>query len=187
MFSKIRRWWKYSNVRYFHRDFITGIKNIRFFWRVVWRFQPYDSSFQMRLLARSLEPLADELEFKGLEVKVSRMKKVAKIRRAIEILNRQADANYIELAEQQLGYEVDISAPIFEAAPEEIQKKNTAVFNLSDKLDQQEWAELFTILRGQNHDEYVMLLDRTKQHNKQVPNDLWERWFDGSGMKGWWD
>lgn len=180
-----QRWyWKtFDFIRY---DLPNGIKNIFFFWKVIWNFRSWDSSFQMRVLARSLEPLADCLET-GNEVEETRLKKVAKIRRAVEILNRQGDDDYIALAEEKLGYLVD-SAYMFNETPVEIAKANSAIFKLTDELEKAEWDELFEILKGQNHSEYSALLeeDKNKEDNDRC-EDLWTNWFNGSGMKHWWD
>lgn len=181
--SNRNRWyWKtWDFIRY---DFPNGIKNIFFFWRVIWKFRRWDSSFQLMILAKSLEPLADCLEI-GNEVEETRLKKVAKIRRAIEILNRQGNGDYIEYAEEKLGYEVDSSC-LFGETPVEIAKANSKVFNLADELESAEWNELWEILKGQDHSEYVGLLDEDKKKDVR-DEDLWYNWYNGSGMKHWWD
>ena len=49
-----------------------------------------------------------------------------------------------------------------------------------------EWDELFKILKGQDYKEYRKLVKLDKK--KEIKNDnLWDEWFDGSGIKGWWD
>lgn len=179
-----RRTWYWKILDFIRYDLPNGIKNIFFFWRVIWNFRGWDSSFQMRVLARSLEPLAKCLET-GNEVEVTRLRKVEKIRRAIEILNLQAKDDYIELAEKKLGYEVDCSS-IFLETPLEISEANSVIFKLSDELERSEWEELFHILKGQDHNEYVKLADSDQEKEDRDP-DLWENWYDGSGLKHWWD
>lgn len=191
MANRERWYWKtWDFIKY---DVPNGIKNIFFFWKVIWRYRSWDSSFQMRILARSLEQLANTLEHHGSEVEEPRLKKVAKIRRAIEILNRQADDNYIELAEETLGYEVNLSHSIFGDKPEDtepvkIKEMNSKIYDLSSELEDREWKELWTIFNGQEHSHYIMLLDKAKSQNVDLKTeDLWDKWFDGTGMKGWWD
>lgn len=181
--SNRNRWyWKtWDFIRY---DFPNGIKNIFFFWGVIWKFRKWDSSFQLLILAKSLEPLADCLET-GNEVEETRLKKVAKIRRAIEILNRQGNGDYIEYAEEKLGYEVDSSC-LFRETRVEIAKANSKIFNLADELESSEWNELWEIFKGQDHSEYAGLLDEDKKKDVR-DEDLWYNWYNGSGMKYWWD
>ena len=74
-----RERWYWKTWDFFRYDLPKGIKNIFFFWRVIWNYRSWDSSFQMRIFARSLEPLAHTLEYHGMEVDGPRLKKVAKI------------------------------------------------------------------------------------------------------------
>lgn len=185
-----RQKWYWQTWDFLRYDLPNGVKNIFFFWKVIWRYRSWDSSFQMRILARSLEPLAHTLEHHGNEVDGPRLKKVVKIKRAIEILKRQADDNYIELAEETLKYEVDLTYSIFgdkseDACPDIIKKMNSKIYDLSSELEEKEWQELWTIFKGQEHSHYVMLVDKAKAD--LASEDLWNKWFDGSGMKGWWD
>jgi hypothetical protein len=57
--------------------------------------------------------------------------------------------------------------------PEE-KEHNRKVFARAREIEQQEWDELFQILKGQDYTTF----DNNKDWNKQ---------FDGSGIKGWWD
>jgi hypothetical protein len=179
-----RRSWYWKILDFIQYDLPNGIKNIFFFWRVIWNFRGWDSSFQMRLLARSLEPLAKCLET-GNEIDVTRLRKVAKIKRAIEILNYQANDDYIELAEKEIGYETNTSH-IFEDEPEDIAKLNRAIYKLSDTLSKDHWNELFHILKGQDHNEFISLCNKDEEDKLDTP-DLWENWYDGSGLAHWWD
>jgi len=185
--------WYWKTWDFFRYDLHNGIKNIFFFWKVIWRYRSWDSSFQMRILARSLEPLSHTLEYHGNEVDEPRLKKVAKIKRAIEILNRQANDDYIKLAEEKLGYDVDLTHSIFgdkseSEEPAEIKEMNRKIYDLSHELEEKEWKELWKIFEGQEHSHYVMLLDKAKANNVDLQSeDLWNKWFDGSGMRGWWD
>ena len=42
--------------------------------------------------------------------------------------------------------------------------------------EEQEWEELWQIMKGQKHSEFRKLKDVA-----------WEDWFDGTGMNTWWD
>ncbi len=184
--------WYQKTWDFFRYDLPKGFKNIFFFWSVIWKFRPWDSGFQLMILARSLEPLAYHLEHYGNEVDTPRLKKVAKIKRAIEILSRQANDDYIDLAEETLGYEVNLKYGIFgdsqNEEPIEVTEENKKIFDLASELKKEEWKELFRILEGQEHSHYTMLLDKAKSQNVDLKSeDVWDKWFDGSGMHGWWD
>jgi hypothetical protein len=170
-------------------------KNLWFFRKELFEYRRWDYTFNLNLFRRSLEGTVDYIEIKGWEIDSSRLKKVAKMRRAIEILNNIDTHPYIEMAESKLG---KLSKMNFEFEPlpdnpelyrlkdsesEDERKHNRSVYDLSDQLENDEWNELWTILRGQDVKEYKTLTD-----SKEVKNGFeWDEWFDGSGMNHWWD
>ena len=170
-------------------------KNVWFFRKEMWRFRSWDYSFNLQLLSRSLEKTVHTIEYYGMEVDSSRMKKVQKIKRAIELMNNLRTDSYIEMAEKELGElkSIDFNFEPTEDNPElfqlvdsdvEEREHNRKVFILSDKIESDEWKELFSILKGQDIEEYRKLFDSASDDEKR---DLWDKWFDGSGMKHWWD
>ena len=183
MVKRERWYWKtWDFLRY---DIPKGIKNIIFFRKVVWNFRPWDHTYNLGIFAKSLEPLRDSIK-NGYEVDVTRLKKVAKIERAIEILNNITEDKYTDIAEAQLGYEVNNEFIFRNDESEEIEEENRKIYDLSREIEDKEWKELWTILQGQDHSHYVMLLDRMSQEQKKN-EDIWGNWYDGSGMGHWWN
>ena len=65
-------------------------------------------------------------------------------------------------------------------------KHNRKVYERSDEIEELEWIELWSILKGQDHKEYIKLHEEDEL--KEIKNDnLWNEWFNGSGIKTWWD
>jgi hypothetical protein len=182
--NKRERWyWKTFN--FFRYDLPKGIKNIIFFWKVIWNFRPWDHTYNLRILARSLEPLRDSI-INGMEVDGPRLKKVAKMERAIEILNNITEDKYTDIAEEKLGYLVNVEYTFRDDEPKEVKEANRKIYDLSREIEEKEWKELWTIFQGQEHSQYVMWLDRVKEERgKNV--DIWNDWYDGSGMAHWWN
>ena len=102
------------------------------------------------------------------------------MRRLKWLLDNMEDHNYIEQAEKELGklfHEPMIFKPI-EDMPDyyemvsnlnpEQELHNSNVYNLSRKLEEQQWNEIMEILKGNT------ILD-------------WERDFNGNGIKNWWN
>ena len=166
-------------------DIPNGVRNIIFFRKEIWNFRPWDHIYNLRIFAKSLEPLRDSIKG-GYEVDITRLKKVEKIERAIEILNNITEDKYINIAESQLGYEVNTDYIFDNDEPENIKEANGKIYDLSREIEKREWKELWTIFQGQEHSHYVMLLDKitTKQRKKE---DVWNNWYDGSGIGHWWD
>jgi hypothetical protein len=71
-------------------------------------------------------------------------------------------------------------------SPEE-KRHNRKVYNRAREIEEQEWKELFTILQGQNHKEYNRLYKKARTEGMRDDKDLWNNWFNGTGLKGWWD
>lgn len=130
--------------------------------------------------------MANNLEVKGNEIEEVKMKKVEKIRRAVQLLNHFRDDDFIELAETELGAELvtnyefvkikdSDNYEMVDLAPEEDQEMNKKIFERSRQLEEQYWSELWDILKGnQNYEDFDKDVDFYKQ-------------FNGTGMRGWWD
>jgi hypothetical protein len=167
-------------------EFITrGLPN---FFKNIWRFrkelynhQWWDYHFTLEMLYRSLTIMVNKLELEGIEEDDSRMKKVGKIYRALELIKHKLDNDYVNRAEMELG-EITYKPIRFEPVegsdglfsledddtPEE--KKHIAkVFKRAKEIEEVEWKELWEIFKG------------TKFSKKFG----WA--YDGSDMRGWWD
>jgi hypothetical protein len=172
-------------------------ENLWFFRKSLWEFRSWDYSFNLQMLGRSLEKTVNTIEYHGHEVDDSRMKKVQKIKRVIELLGHLRSDSYIEMAEKELGKIKDIDwnfeevkdnpdlFQMIESNPEETEH-NRKIYNRADEIEKEEWKEIWKILEGQDHSDYVKLLESTSEEDKRK-TDLWYKWFDGSGMKHWWD
>ena len=186
-------WW-YKTYSLFRYDLPRFFKNIWKFRKGLWNHYWFDHHGTLRFLEIGLTDMADRIEKDGMEVDSSRLKKVAKMRRAIELIKNYNEDNYIEMAEKELG-ELVLHEWEFESVEgkpgysrlvdndtEEEKDHNRKVFERAHEIEENEWNELFTILKGRPSPEFQMFLD--KSENKE---SAWDNWFDGSGMRGWWD
>ena len=183
--SMHQTWW-YKTYEVFRYKIPMFFENIWFFRKELWRFRSWDYTFNLMMLSRSLEKTVHTLEFHGWEIEETKIKKVEKIKRVIEIIKSLDESNYIKRAEDQIG---ELRGVEFwenkEDTPED-KEHNKKVFDLSTQIENDEWEELFNILKGQDHKEYGKLLETQSEEDKWK-TDLWTKWFNGSGMKHWWD
>lgn len=166
--SKYDRWYNvlWRVVRYNIPNFF---KNIWYFKKELYDFEAWDYRFNLDLFQRSLEATADYLEHSGIEINESRMKKVAKMRRVIELLKKDREGNWVEEAEAELGALQNdewTTHRYRESTPEE-KEHNSNVFLRANELEKQDWDELWDIIKGKESTSY-------EDH-------------DGSNMKSWWD
>jgi hypothetical protein len=167
-------------------EFITrGLPN---FFKNIWRFrkelynhQWWDYHFTLEMLYRSLTIMVNKLELEGIEEDESRMKKVGKIYRALELIKHKLDDDYVSRAEMELG-EISYRPIRFEPVeggeglysmvdddtPSE-RKHTSKVFKRAKEIEEVEWKELWEIFKG------------TKFSKKFG----WA--YDGSDMRHWWD
>lgn len=184
--SRHQTWW-YKTYEVFRYKIPMFLENLWYFRKELWSFRSWDYTFNLRLLSRSLEKTVNTLEFHGSEIDITRMKKVVKIKRVIEIIKNINEGNYISKAENELG-ELKNSDWLWNNIEDtdEEREHNRKVFDLSNKIEIDEWNELWRILEGQNHDEFKKIYESTPDEEKHN-QDLWNNWFDGSGIKHWWD
>ena len=142
--------------------------------------------------------MSDNLEKHGNEIDLPRFKKVAAMRRAIELIRNYNEDLYIEMAEAELGEVIhydwefeDIEdkpgySRLVDKETEEEKAHNRKVFERSREIGEQEWKELWRILQGQDHKEYQKISESLTE-GEHKDEDHYHKWFDGTGLRGWWD
>jgi hypothetical protein len=186
--SRHQTWW-YKTYEFFRRDLPYFLENIWFFRKELYYFRSWDYSYNLDLFRRSLEKTVDTVENYGHEVDESRLKKVEKMKRAIHLLKRVKEDEYIRDAEKELG-KIMNTGWFFDGNDredtEEEKIHNRNVFNRAQELQNSEWNELWSIIRGQDVYEYGKIYNSKTEEEKREES-VWNDWFDGSGMKSWWD
>ena len=178
-------WW-YKTYNLFRRDIPNFVKNVWRFRKPLWNHNWWDNHASLEFLQVSLTHMADNIEKYGNEIDGPRLKKVEKMRRASQLIQNYINDSYSEMAESELGELIlhdwefeDIpdkpgfSRLVDKETPEE-KEHNTKVFKRAHEIESQEWNELFEILKGQDVNKFDKDYD-------------WEKQFDGSGLKYWWD
>ena len=188
----------YKFYDFFRRDIGRFVKNVWRFRKALANHYWWDHHGTLMFLETGLTHMSDNLAVKGMEVEEPRMKKVAAMRRAVQLIKNYNESNYIEMAEAELGpiFHLDwefeevpdkpgFSRLVDKDSPKE-KKHNRKVFNRSREIEEQEWKELWDILKGQNHAEFKKIVKRATEEEKNS-RDLWNEWYNGTGLNGWWD
>lgn len=177
--------WIYKLYSFFKRDLWQFFANIYRFRQVLWNHRWWDYHFTLEAMKTSLQIMEKGLREKGIEEDVSRLKKVEKIQRVIQIIDNKARLDFVEMAEKELGPLSDrewefedlgdgTSRLIDNETPEE-KEHARLVFARATELEREEWKELWRIIEGPDYTQY----DSEKED--------WNTWFDGSGLESWWD
>lgn len=165
--------WKIEKIWDFFRYNIPNfIKNIFGFRKELWNWRSWDYSYSLEIFAKSLKELGKTLD-NGMEIDETRIPKVKNINRAVELLQYHINDEFLELAEKQLNkkFNVDYSteklpppedeySELIDNTSERQTKINNEIINLSSKIEEETWNELFDILKGSDNN---------------------------TGIKSWWD
>lgn len=161
-------------------------KNIWIFRKALAKYEWWDHHGVLMFIETGCLHMAKHVEVKGLEIEESRFKKVAAMRRLAELIRNYNEDRYIEMAESELGdvilgntrfVPVEDSEELFtmeDDLTEDQNAHNRKVYNRADEIEAAEWEEIHHLLKGQDY----CLFDKKISFEKQ---------FDGSGIKNWWD
>ena len=64
---------------------------------------------------------------------------------------------------------------------------NSKVFKRGREIEESEWKELWLIIQGQDITEFSSRTQKIKDSEPQDEMHSYTDWFDGSGIRGWWD
>lgn len=133
------KWYKFKFWQHKYYDLKRGIKNLIAYYKVVFNIHPYngDSTFYS-LTKLSLERLLEWIE-NGHEIDETRLPKVKDIKRTIELLNNFIEDNFTERCGWKFD-ETNIFVPVT--------KENREALNKSYKLQEDEFNELFNLLKN---------------------------------------
>ena len=173
--------------RFLFRDLPNFFKNIYKFRKALWRHHWWDYSGSLHFLEIAVEDIAKNIKKKGIEVEHSRMKKVDKMKRLVEILKNKREDRYFDIVEKEMNYEpfhneikfvpTEENPNLYELvdySSEEEKELNRKYYDRVNELEELEWNELWEILKGQDYSKFEKEKD-------------WDNQFDGSGIRNWWD
>jgi len=192
-----RQKWYWKTWDFLRYDMPRFFRNLWMFRKDLYNYRWYSGqNAVLPFMKTALTDMADKIDKRGWEVEHSKSKKLDKMRRAAYLMERFIEEDFIELAEQELGKLV-IYGFEFEEVPDkpgysrlvdketpEEKEHNSNVFARSREIEDQMWAELWTILKGQEYSDFDKIKGDTKMKEQ---DDLYNNWFDGSGLRGWWD
>lgn len=91
VFDKIRLWWNFD-ARYYHKDFIQGVKNLWKWFPVIWRDRDWDTSFIYEIIKVKLNNQADYIGGKNRHTRAKRDAELMKL--CSRLIQRCQDDHY---------------------------------------------------------------------------------------------
>ena len=190
-----RERWYWKTWDFLRHDMPRFFKNLWMFRKDLYNYRWYSGhNAVLPFMQTAIMDMAAKIDKYGLEVEHSKSKKVMKMWRAAKLMQHFMDDDFIELAEKELG-DLVLHGWEFEPVPDkegyvrlvdkdtdEEKEHNRKVFERAREIEEKMWAELWTILEGQKRSHFDVYQDKSKN-----PEKAWDNWFDGSGLRGWWD
>jgi len=192
-----RQRWYWKTWDFLKYDMPNFFKNLWMFRKDLYNYRWYSGqNAVLPFMKTSLVDMAAKIDERGIEVEHSKSKKLDKMRRAAYLMERFIEDDFLELAEKELG-EVVCYGFNFEPVPDkpgysrivdketpEEKEHNSKVFARAHEIQEQMWVELWAIIKGQDYSDFDKIKGNTKRKEQ---DDLYNNWFDGSGLRGWWD
>jgi hypothetical protein len=197
-------WW-YKTYSFLRWDVWYFLSNIWKFRKELYEHRWWDYHFTLQMLYRSIAIMEKGMH-DGLEIRESRDKKIQKMQRLMELLDNKINDKCIEIAEKELGYEMIMREWKFEeidrtdsngeklyqmidTETDEERELNRKILDKTSEIEEMQWNEIWEILKGKNFgDGSNKLMDVMQEKSTIDTNEHdWNDWFDGTGLRGWWD
>lgn len=194
-----RERWHWKVWEFIRHDMPRFFKNIWIFRKALYSFRWYGGQHAvLPFMETAVTEIANKVESRGNEVKSSADKKIAKMRRASEIMKLFIADDFVELAEKELGKIVHHKwefepiegkegfSRLKDQDTEEEKEHNSKVFARAHEIEENLWKELWETLEGQDYTKFEKPPVEIESDNDKS-YEHWQEQFDGSGLRGWWD
>lgn len=164
--------WK--RIRNFWYDFKWSIKNQIKFRKIVSKFRPWDYNCLLEMFAFQLKQLHDQIELRGMEIDETRLPKLEKMKRTLEILKNLEEDNY----EDRCGYDPKARKINFKKLSDEELKE-------IGQENQELYEMTFDLNEGyENYDVLKIFMGANELKKKE-----WDELFEilKNNLEGWWD
>ena len=187
MINRERWYWKLWDL--FRYDIPRFFRNLWLFRKNLWNHTWYNGdSSVLPWVKTAVDDMAWRIEKYGHEVEESRMKKVVKMRRLSYLIDVCVKDEFIDEAEKELGFKYVYYPFEFEEVlgndkvytlkqnetPED-KENNSKLLNRSHEIQKEYWEEICAIIKGPDYD--VM----------RASEEDWDKLYDGSDLRAWWD
>ena len=187
MINRERWHWKLWDL--FRYDIPRFFRNLWLFRKNLWNHTWYNGdSSVLPWVKTAVDDMAWRIEKYGHEVEESRMKKVVKMRRLSYLIDVCVKDEFIDEAEKELGFKYVYYPFEFEEVlgndkvytlkqnetPED-KENNSKLLNRSHEIQKEYWEEICAIIKGPDYDAM------------RASDEDWDKLYDGSDLRAWWD
>ena len=184
-----RQRWYWKTWDFFRYDIPRFFRNLWLFRKNLWNHTWYNGDGSiLPWVKTAVDDMAWRIEKYGHEVDKSRLKKVAKMRRLSYLIDVCVNDTFIEEAEKELGIEMiyhdwefipvegrEDSYELLDKDTPEEKENNNKIIKRAHEIQKEYWEELCSIIKGPDYDAM------------RVSNEDWDKLYDGSDLRAWWD
>jgi hypothetical protein len=191
-----RERWFWKTWEFFRYDLKRFFRNLWLFRKDLYNYRWYGGQHAVLPFMRTaISDIAENVDKRGNEVRHSAEKKIKMMHRASWIMQRFIDDDFVDLAENEIGQTLphrkfefeeteDGKFRLVDNETDEEKELSRKIFDRSRELEEELWKELWTILEGQDYKKFKEAPEGT---DYDKVHDHWQKQFDGSGLRGWWD
>ena len=190
MFEKIQSWWN-CDGKYYHKYFKQGVKNVWYWFPIIWKDRDWDSHYIFEILKHKLAAQAKYIgdrdfhtraqqDARRMRICVKLMCKIQEENYAMEYMDYAKDRVWFTDCEDQPGYAKYNSEEVWEKYDEYFKKyplvykkvlKGEGVFSLDGRSDKEIKKIIARNIGHINHDRARKLLFKIMESNI-------EKWWD---------
>jgi hypothetical protein len=173
MLNKITAWWRFK-ARYYHKDFIYGVKNLRNWLPTIWKDRDWDQHFIYEVLIHKLEKQAKYINTRSRDAEIMLLcAKLARIQQEdlyqyefMEYLDQ--DVEFVATDETEKWFTMESTVTRDELS--EYFRKYSRQYELFDKTDTDNHTVALKIARNNQ--------ERSRKLLFKIMSDNIERWWD---------
>ena len=187
MINRERWYWKTWDL--FRYDIPRFFRNLWLFRKNLWNHTWYNGdSSVLPWVKTAVDDMAWRIEKYGHEVDESRLKKVAKMKRLSYLIDVCVKDEFIDEAEKELGFKYvyypfefeevlgnDKAYTLKQNETPEDKENNSKLLNRSHEIQKEYWEEICAIIKGPDYDAM------------RASEEDWDKLYDGSDLRAWWD
>lgn len=191
-FSWMEKYW--DVIRY---DIPRFFGNLWYFKKILWEYGNWDFHYTLQFMLLTITQLKDRVD-KGYEIDETKNKKVQQMARVIELLKNHIDDNFIEQAEKVHGELIlhpwktkpvegkPNFVELIDQDTEEEKEHNRKIFELTHQLENEQWNELWDIIKGNQEDTYKNYCQKLSIDGEK-DEISYDDFYNGSDARGWWE
>jgi hypothetical protein len=143
----------YYKLEDFYYDVKNGVPNLFRYFKAVWQMRSWDYIYTLRMLQFNLKELSQTIA-DGNVIQEHKDIKVKDIQRCIELIENMNEDNYTDrcgkLSERDDNdlFKTNEKGHWVDSRTEEEQKHDSKIYADAHKLENEEWDELWNIIKG---------------------------------------